>query len=122
MATDTIVSFAAGCVVPVRGGIIDVLLMTRGAGLVYLGSLEPWPSARSMAMVAVELAGFHAGAHHPRSMRVVLAQVAAVRVIVLMVKYGEVIGVASESIGVGAWVHTHNVESATVPTSAYGEG
>jgi hypothetical protein len=39
-----------------------------------------------------------------------------------VVKYGEVIGVASTSIGVGVWVHTHNVESATVPTSAYGEG
>ncbi|TRO47722.1 hypothetical protein E2P65_03975 [Candidatus Bathyarchaeota archaeon] len=39
-----------------------------------------------------------------------------------VVKYGEVIGVASRSISVGAWVHTHNVESATVPTSAYAEG
>ena len=39
-----------------------------------------------------------------------------------VVKYGEVIGVASSSIGVGVWVHTHNVESATVPTSAYVEG
>jgi len=39
-----------------------------------------------------------------------------------VVKYGEVIGVASSSIGVGVWVHTHNVESATVPTSAYAEG
>jgi altronate dehydratase small subunit len=38
-----------------------------------------------------------------------------------VVKYGEVIGVASASIEVGAWVHTHNVESATVPTSAYAE-
>lgn len=39
-----------------------------------------------------------------------------------VIKYGEVIGVASEKIKVGEWVHTHNVESATVPTSAYGEG
>ena len=39
-----------------------------------------------------------------------------------VVKYGEVIGVASASIGVGAWLHTHNVESAKVPTSAYVEG
>jgi altronate dehydratase small subunit len=39
-----------------------------------------------------------------------------------VVKYGEVIGVASSSIGVGVWVHTHNVESAAVPTSAYLEG
>ena len=39
-----------------------------------------------------------------------------------VVKYGEVIGVASSSIGIGVWVHTHNVESATVPTSAYVEG
>ncbi len=36
-------------------------------------------------------------------------------------KYGEVIGVASEAIGLGAWVHTHNVESARVPTSKFGE-
>ena len=38
-----------------------------------------------------------------------------------LVKYGEVIGVASEDIGAGAWVHTHNVESARVPTSKLGE-
>jgi len=38
-----------------------------------------------------------------------------------VVKYGEVIGVASEAIGPGAWVHTHNVESARVPTSKFGE-
>ena len=38
-----------------------------------------------------------------------------------LVKYGEVIGVASEDIGLGAWVHTHNVESARVPTSKLGE-
>ena len=34
-----------------------------------------------------------------------------------VVKYGEVIGVASKPISVGEWVHTHNVESAVVPTS-----
>ena len=39
-----------------------------------------------------------------------------------VIKYGEIIGVASSPIGVGVWVHTHNVESATVPTSAYVEG
>jgi altronate dehydratase small subunit len=38
-----------------------------------------------------------------------------------IVKYGEVIGVASDAIGLGAWVHTHNVESAKVPTSKFGE-
>jgi len=38
-----------------------------------------------------------------------------------IVKYGEVIGVASEDISLGAWVHTHNVESARVPTSKFGE-
>jgi hypothetical protein len=38
-----------------------------------------------------------------------------------VVKYGEVIGVASRWIGVGEWLHVHNVESATVPTSAYRE-
>jgi predicted RecA/RadA family phage recombinase len=36
-----------------------------------------------------------------------------------VVKYGEIIGVASRRISIGEWVHTHNVESATVPTSAY---
>jgi len=38
-----------------------------------------------------------------------------------IVKYGEVIGFASENISLGAWVHTHNVESARVPTSKFGE-
>ena len=38
-----------------------------------------------------------------------------------VVKYGEVIGVASTTIRAGEWIHTHNVESATVPTSAYME-
>jgi len=37
-----------------------------------------------------------------------------------VVKYGETIGVASKPIKTGGWVHTHNVESATVPTSAFG--
>lgn len=36
-----------------------------------------------------------------------------------LIKYGETIGVASKPIRVGAWAHTHNVESATVPTSAF---
>lgn len=36
-----------------------------------------------------------------------------------VIKYGEIIGVASRRISAGEWVHTHNVESATVPTSAY---
>ena len=35
-----------------------------------------------------------------------------------VIKYGEVIGVASRPIRVGAWVHTHNVESVAVPTSS----
>lgn len=34
-----------------------------------------------------------------------------------IIKYGEVIGVASKSIAVGEWVHTHNVESGRLPTS-----
>lgn len=36
-----------------------------------------------------------------------------------IIKYGETIGLASADIRTGAWVHTHNVESATVPTSAF---
>ena len=32
-----------------------------------------------------------------------------------VIKYGAVIGVASKPISVGAWVHTHNVESVVVP-------
>jgi len=35
-----------------------------------------------------------------------------------VVKYGEVIGVASRPIRVGEWVHTHNVESVAVPISS----
>lgn len=34
-----------------------------------------------------------------------------------VIKYGEVIGVASAGIEVGGWLHTHNVESVRVPTS-----
>jgi altronate dehydratase small subunit len=34
-----------------------------------------------------------------------------------VVKYGEVIGVASAGIEVGEWLHIHNVESVRVPTS-----
>jgi altronate dehydratase small subunit len=34
-----------------------------------------------------------------------------------IIKYGEVIGVAATNIQVGAWLHTHNVESVRVPTS-----
>ena len=33
-----------------------------------------------------------------------------------IIKYGEVIGVASKPIAVGEWVHTHNVESGRLPT------
>ena len=33
-----------------------------------------------------------------------------------VVKYGEVIGVAAEDIGVGEWVHTHNVNSVRLHT------
>jgi altronate dehydratase small subunit len=34
-----------------------------------------------------------------------------------VVKYGEIIGVASQSIPSGRWVHTHNVKSARLDTS-----
>lgn len=34
-----------------------------------------------------------------------------------IIKYGEVIGVASKQIRAGIWVHTHNVESSHLPTS-----
>jgi len=34
-----------------------------------------------------------------------------------VVKYGEIIGVASARVEVGEWLHTHNVESVRVPTS-----
>ena len=34
-----------------------------------------------------------------------------------VVKYGEIIGVASEDIPAGKWVHTHNVKSARLDTS-----
>jgi len=39
-----------------------------------------------------------------------------------VIKYGEVIGVASADIEVGEWLHTHNVESIRVPTSKLREG
>jgi altronate dehydratase small subunit len=34
-----------------------------------------------------------------------------------IIKYGEVIGIASSNINLGEWLHTHNVESVRVPTS-----
>ena len=34
-----------------------------------------------------------------------------------IMKYGEVIGVASRDIPLGEWVHTHNVDSARLKTS-----
>lgn len=34
----------------------------------------------------------------------------------VVVKYGEIIGVASRPIRFGDWVHTHNVESSAIPT------
>lgn len=34
-----------------------------------------------------------------------------------VIKYGEVIGVASRDISVGEWVHTHNVNSARLHTA-----
>ncbi|MCW4013425.1 MAG: UxaA family hydrolase [Candidatus Bathyarchaeota archaeon] len=34
-----------------------------------------------------------------------------------IIKYGEVIGVASKPIKVGEWVHTHNVNSARLNTA-----
>jgi hypothetical protein len=34
-----------------------------------------------------------------------------------IVKYGEVIGVSSQPIKTGQWVHTHNVKSARLDTS-----
>lgn len=34
-----------------------------------------------------------------------------------VVKYGAIIGVASQSIPLGRWVHTHNVKSARLDTS-----
>lgn len=34
-----------------------------------------------------------------------------------IIKYGEVIGVASKTIPTGEWVHTHNVNSARLNTS-----
>ena len=34
-----------------------------------------------------------------------------------IVKYGEVIGVATQQVKAGAWVNTHNVGSARMPTS-----
>jgi altronate dehydratase len=39
-----------------------------------------------------------------------------------IVKYGEVIGVATQPIKSGAWVNTHNVGSARMPTSGKEEG
>jgi len=34
-----------------------------------------------------------------------------------IVKYGEIIGIATQPVKTGAWVNTHNVGSARMPTS-----
>jgi hypothetical protein len=34
-----------------------------------------------------------------------------------IIKYGEILGVASQPIKLGEWVHTHNLESGRLPTS-----
>jgi hypothetical protein len=39
-----------------------------------------------------------------------------------IVKYGEVIGVATQHVIAGAWVNTHNVGSARMPTKGKEEG
>ncbi|MBS7630474.1 UxaA family hydrolase [Candidatus Bathyarchaeota archaeon] len=39
-----------------------------------------------------------------------------------VVKYGEVIGVASKDIRIGEWIHINNLESSTVPASNLGKG
>jgi len=39
-----------------------------------------------------------------------------------IVKYGEIIGVATQPIESGAWVNTHNVGSARMPTRGKEEG
>jgi len=39
-----------------------------------------------------------------------------------IVKYGEVIGVATQPIKAGAWVNTHNVGSSRMPTTGKEEG
>jgi altronate dehydratase small subunit len=39
-----------------------------------------------------------------------------------IVKYGEVIGVATHPIKAGAWVNTHNVDSARMPTKGKEDG
>lgn len=38
-----------------------------------------------------------------------------------VLKYGEIIGVASQTIEIGEWVHTQNLESAVLPTAEFKE-
>jgi altronate dehydratase small subunit len=40
----------------------------------------------------------------------------------VILKYGEIIGVASKPIPAGAWVHTHNIGSARLPSRGREEG
>lgn len=35
-----------------------------------------------------------------------------------IIKYGEIIGLASQTIRLGDWVHVHNLDSARFPTSS----
>jgi len=55
-----------------------------------------------------DVEGLTAGEAIPASHKVALRDIATGEEIV---KYGEVVGVSSQEIERGAWVHTHNLES-----------
>jgi len=59
-------------------------------------------------IVGVEGEEFKAGADIPPSHKVALVEIPEDKPVI---KYGESIGAASESIKPGAWVHTHNIKA-----------
>ena len=90
VAGDALVPLAPGRVVAVLRRLLHLLLVAGHAHLVRLLALETHPAAGRVAVVAVQLARLGAGAHEPRGVRVVLAQVAAVGIEVGMVQRDEI--------------------------------
>ena len=92
VAGDALVRRAVRLVVGVGRRVLHMVLVAGHAGIVglFLG-LEPVAAARGVAGHAVDLPGLGAGAHEPRGVGVVLAQVAAVGVEVGVLQGREIV-------------------------------
>ena len=89
VARDTAIAGAIGFVVRVFGRVLDAILVTREASAVRIALGVAVASGGSVAVDAIELAGFDAGAERPGSIGVVLADVAAIGIVVSIFVGGE---------------------------------